>query len=101
MQNRRILEGLFAQAGVTPAVGLETNSIYAVGAHVPRGKWSSVVPEAFVPWIAPAPIDVFGLVEPVVSKSIGLVVCERTTEPPVLDAFWTASEIWSTDRVAR
>jgi DNA-binding transcriptional LysR family regulator len=101
MQNRRILDGLFAQAGATPIVGLETNSIYAVCAHLRRGTWSSVVPAAFVPWIVPAAVDVFPLVEPVVSKSIGLVVCERATQPPVIDAFWKAGESWSAGRVAR
>jgi len=94
MQNRRILDGLFAQAQVQPAVGLETNSIYAVCAHVRRGAWSSIVPEVFVPWILPAPVDVIPLIDPIVSKSIGLVVPERTAQPPIVAAFWATCEAW-------
>jgi DNA-binding transcriptional LysR family regulator len=94
MQNRRILDAVFAEANVQPAVGLETNSIFAVCAHVRRGTWSSIVPEVFVPWIAPAPVAVIPLVDPVVIKSIGLVVAERTAPSPVVAAFWAHCERW-------
>jgi DNA-binding transcriptional LysR family regulator len=95
MQNRRILDGLFAQADVHATVGLETNSMFAVCAHVRRGTWSSIVPKAFVPWIEAAAVDVFDLTEPVVSKLIGLVVAQRAAMPPLVAAFWESCERWS------
>jgi DNA-binding transcriptional LysR family regulator len=98
MQNRRILDGLFAAADVHATVGLEANSIFAVCAHVRRGAWSSIVPKAFVPWIEPAPVDVFDLIDPVVSKSIGLVVAPRAALPPLVAAFWESCEHWSAVR---
>ncbi|GAC1413579.1 MAG: LysR family transcriptional regulator [Candidatus Velthaea sp.] len=98
MQNRRILDGAFAQAGVVANVRLEANSMYAVCAHVRQGTWSSVIPEAFVPWIAHPAVAVLALEEPTVSKSIGLVVPNRISSPPVVTAFWTTSEEWKAAR---
>lgn len=98
MQNRRIIDGVFAQVGVEATVGLETNSIYTVCAHIRQGTWSSIIPEAFIPWVAAEPVAVFPLVEPDVSKSIGLVVPERMTQPPIVAAFWATSEAWRAGR---
>jgi DNA-binding transcriptional LysR family regulator len=94
MQNRRILDGVFAEANVEAAIGLETNSIAALCGYVREGPWSSIVPDVFLPWFDAQNIAVFTLVEPEVSKSIGLVTLERPSLPPVVEAFWAASEAW-------
>ena len=94
MQNRRILDAVFADIGVEMDVGLETNSIYAACTHVRQGGWSSIIPEVFAPTLADAAVDTFPLVAPDVSKLIGLVVHERTAQPPIVAAFWDASQAW-------
>ncbi len=48
MQNRRILNGLFAAHGVTPRAGIETNSVLTLWAHLRTGRWSSILPHPFL-----------------------------------------------------
>jgi DNA-binding transcriptional LysR family regulator len=100
MQNRRILDAVFAEIGVEMHVGLETNSIYAACTHVRQGGWSSIIPEVFAPTLADAPVDVFPLVAPDISKLMGLVVHERAAQPPLVAAFWEASQGWRANRNA-
>lgn len=47
MQNRRILDDIFANAGVVAAPTIETNSISTLCSHVRRG-WSSVMAHAWL-----------------------------------------------------
>ena len=89
MQNRRIVDAVFAEVDAPVSSRLETNSIYSVCGHVARGYWSSVVPDAFVTEFRDVPdVIVLPLVEPDVSKSLGLVVADRSPEPPIVTAFW-------------
>jgi DNA-binding transcriptional LysR family regulator len=48
MQNRRILNGLFAAHGVAPRAAVETNSVLALWAHLRTGTWSSILPHPFL-----------------------------------------------------
>lgn len=48
MQNRRILNGLFAAHGVSPRAAVETNSVLALWAHLGTGTWASVLPHPFL-----------------------------------------------------
>jgi DNA-binding transcriptional LysR family regulator len=48
MQNRRILNGLFAVHGVAPKAGIETNSVLTLWAHLRTGRWSSILPHPFL-----------------------------------------------------
>ncbi len=48
MQNRRILNGLFAQHGVTPQAMIETNSVLTIWAHLRTGRWGSILPHPFL-----------------------------------------------------
>ena len=48
MQNRRILDGIFHEAGAEPRPTVETNSISTIFAHVRDGPWSSVMAHAWL-----------------------------------------------------
>ena len=48
MQNRRIVDGIFHEAGAEPKPTLETNSISTLITHVRDGPWSSVMAHAWL-----------------------------------------------------
>ena len=45
MQNRRIIDRHLQQAGATPSVKLESNSMIVLFAHIQTGQWSGIMPE--------------------------------------------------------
>jgi DNA-binding transcriptional LysR family regulator len=88
MQNRRIVDAVFESVGARPNARVETNSMMGIYCYLRSGYWSSVVPRSFVEWLAPpAGLLVARLVEPTVTKTIGLVVADRDPIPPLLTAF--------------
>jgi len=80
MQNRRIIDAAFRQAGVMPRVVVETDSIFALYSHVRHGGLACVMPHSFLiiftgqPEVAAIPIT------PLLSRQIGLLTLNR--EPP-------------------
>jgi DNA-binding transcriptional LysR family regulator len=91
MQNRRIINGLFAEGGGAPNVAVETDSVLSLVAHVRSGEWSSVLPHTFLTVLG-APGDgsqglrAIPLVKPEAEQAIGLVVAEREPLPPLARA---------------
>ena len=83
MQNRRILDATFAQAGEVVRPGIETNSVLAIVAHVRSGSWASVMPQSFLQFLPPDDdIRAVPLVDPVVTHQVGLVVPDREPLTP-------------------
>jgi DNA-binding transcriptional LysR family regulator len=82
MQNRRIVDSIFLEAGATPRPVVETNSISTLYSHVREGKLSAVVAHA---WLhqhgLPAGMRAVPLVEPERTHQIGLVFLDRDPEP--------------------
>jgi DNA-binding transcriptional LysR family regulator len=83
MQNRRILNGLFAKHGVSPQAMIETNSVLTLWAHLRAGKWASILPHPF--------LDLLGVPEGVRALpleggeghfTIGVVVPDREPMTP-------------------
>jgi DNA-binding transcriptional LysR family regulator len=87
MQNRRIVDGIFAEAGSAPRPVIETNAISSLYAHVHGGELSAVVAH---PWLfqygIPAGLRAIPLSEPIRSHSVGLVMLDRDPEPLVARA---------------
>ena len=82
MQNRRIVNGIFHEAGVAPEPRIETNSISTLYAHVRDGGWSSVIAHTWLHLFdVPAELRAIPLTDPVATRSIGLVVLDRDPEP--------------------
>jgi DNA-binding transcriptional LysR family regulator len=88
MQNRRIIDQAFADAGVTPETKLESNSILVLAAHVRTGRWCSVMPRILAEalGLASAAIVAIPIVEPEITHTIGLVTRARDLEPPLIRA---------------
>jgi DNA-binding transcriptional LysR family regulator len=86
MQNRRIIDRAFGEAGVVPSVAVESDSMTALLAHLRTGRWASILPAHWPHVLAlPEGLAVIPLAEPEVAATVGLVVPHR--EPlPVLSA---------------
>lgn len=82
MQNRRIINEAFRQAGAEPSATVETNSVTALVSHIRHGGWSAVIAQAWLYQIrVPQGMLALPLVEPDVTKGVGLVVQDRDPEP--------------------
>lgn len=82
MQNRRIVNAIFAAAGADPRPTVETNSISTLYAHVRDGTWSAVMAHTWLHLFGvPAALRAIPLVKPETTRSIGLVVRSREPEP--------------------
>jgi DNA-binding transcriptional LysR family regulator len=87
MQNRRIIDRLLRNAGVTAAPTLESNSMVVLVSHVQTGSWASIMPEKLA--------EIFGLttrlraipiVDPEEVHRVGLVVPDRDPLSPLTSA---------------
>lgn len=88
MQNRRILDAHFKEAGAEPRTIVETNSIATLCSHVLTGAWSSVLPEAILYMMGSVPgTRVLNLVEPDVAHTMGLLVHDHAPLSPAASAF--------------
>lgn len=105
MQNRRILERLFAEGGATaPKVTIETNSVLALVAHVRSGRWSSVIPHTFLGLLggdatAGSGFSAVPLVEPEASHAVGVVLDERDPLPPLARALLKSARATDVSKV--
>jgi DNA-binding transcriptional LysR family regulator len=78
MQNRRILDRNFADAGVTVTPSIETDTVSALYAHVATHRWSSVIAHAWLYLFGvPEGMRVIALEPPRRSHHVGLVLADR------------------------
>jgi DNA-binding transcriptional LysR family regulator len=93
MQNRRIIDGLFAAGGApSPRVVGEMNAVLTLVAYVRSSGWSTVVPHTFLAPLDHAEAALSGFVaipltEPTASHALGLVTADREPSPAVTEAF--------------
>lgn len=93
MQNRRIVDANFAAAGVTVHPAVVTNSVVTLCTHVGSGRWSTVLPEAFIPLAGnDATTRVLKLEDGVLSPTVGLVVPDREPLTPSARAMVETAE---------
>jgi len=92
MQNRRIVERHFAEAGVEPEAWVESNSLLVLMGMVAEGGWLSVLPEDSARFLAGAlPVALVPLTGPGMPHAVGLVAPWREPHTPVLDALLRAA----------
>jgi DNA-binding transcriptional LysR family regulator len=84
MQNRRIIDVLFREAGAEIQPVIETNSLVTLWSHIRFGQWATVVPHTFL-LLLPTHSDVLALplVSPDASHEIGLVTADREPIAPL------------------
>ena len=81
MQNRRILDGYFAESGVGVRPVVETDTISAIYAHVASMKLSSVIPHTWLSTFGiPDGVRVLRLPRPKRPYHVGLVLAGRHRE---------------------
>ena len=84
MQNRRIIDGIFRSVGAKPSPSVETNSIFNLVSHVSAGQWSAIVPRQLLRFFGiPAGTRAIDLVDPIVTRTIGLVMSDRDPPSPL------------------
>lgn len=82
MQNRRILDRNFAEAGVTVTPSVETDTVSALYAHVGTRRWSCVIAHAWLYMFGvPDGMRVVPLEQPARSEHVGLVLDDQDPEP--------------------
>lgn len=87
MQNRRILDGVFAQQSADIRPALVSNSFLAILSQLRTGGWSSIVPHSFAHLFGEQrDLTLIPLVEPLHLQSIGLVTSDREPAPPMARA---------------
>jgi DNA-binding transcriptional LysR family regulator len=92
MQNRRILDMHFHEAGAEVHASVETNSLVTLWSHLRLGHWSTVVPHTFLLLLAEMDgLTAVPLIEPCASHLIGLVASDRDPLPPVARALLDAA----------
>lgn len=89
MQNRRILDSHFDEAGVVPAVVAESNTLIGVLSHIRTGAWCGILPAAMLGFLRG--VKTLPLIEPEVAHRIALLVPNRKPLPPLTQALVTAA----------
>lgn len=83
MQNRRIVNGYFQEAGAPVRPEIETNSVLALWGHLAGGRCSSVLPQTFLHLFGvPKGLEAIPMEDPAEGHMIGLVVPDREPLTP-------------------
>jgi DNA-binding transcriptional LysR family regulator len=87
MQNRKIIDQVFAELDRSVTPRLETNSIVSILAHSCAGPWNGILPRAVLERIGtPRGIRALELCEPTVAWATGLITLVRDPPPPMVAA---------------
>nr|WP_305910203.1 LysR family transcriptional regulator substrate-binding protein [Methylomarinum sp. Ch1-1]MDP4520792.1 LysR family transcriptional regulator substrate-binding protein [Methylomarinum sp. Ch1-1] len=92
MQNRRLIDAAFREADATPNVKLETDSIFALYAHVRSAGLYSIVPHSMLSQFE-LHQEVTALpLTPELSREVGLIMRRQSTSSPIQDAAWQIAQ---------
>ena len=87
MQNRRIINDLFAAQGLTPRATIESNSLIALIASVLPGQCVTVLPRDVALFLAEGkPLALVPLAGEARRQKVGLILPQRDPRTPVLSA---------------
>jgi DNA-binding transcriptional LysR family regulator len=88
MQNRRIIDMHFHEAGAEVHAAIEANSLITLWSHLRFGQWSTAVPHSFLSLIGETGgMVALPLIGPDASHAVGLLASDRDPLPPVARAF--------------
>lgn len=88
MQNRRIFDRLFADAGVDVQPSIEADAISAIYAHVATGRWSTVIAHAWLHLFGvPDGLRAIPMKSSSVVHHVGLLTADADLYPLVVQAF--------------
>lgn len=88
MQNRRIINECFMDAGVSPEAQVESNSTLVLAAHVETGDWVTVLPSDMAGFLCEGKphLAVRAIEDDNAAHNVGLVAPYREPHTPVLKA---------------
>jgi DNA-binding transcriptional LysR family regulator len=87
MQNRRIMNQNFMEAGATPDVRIEASSTLVLAAHVRQGDWLTILPADMATLLTGgSDLCVRPMAGQSVKHAVGLVAPFREPHTPVIDA---------------
>jgi DNA-binding transcriptional LysR family regulator len=93
LQNRVVLNNIFAKVGVTPQAVIETDCSLGLFAHMRSNKWLTVVPHSYFYLLGDwGYIRSIPIVDPITTSSIGILIQERNPIPSVIRAFIEVAE---------
>jgi DNA-binding transcriptional LysR family regulator len=88
MQNRRLIDAAFREAGAVPNVVLETDSVFALYAHVRCSGLCSVVPHSLLSLFEMRQEVTAIPLAPELSRTIGLISRRKEQPLPIAEAAW-------------
>jgi len=104
MQNRRILDGVFAAQQIAINPDVVSNSFLGILSLLRSGGWSTIVPHSFAALFGNQPdIALIPVIEPLHLQSISLVTTDREPAPPLaraLEASARTIDFSALDRVS-
>jgi DNA-binding transcriptional LysR family regulator len=97
MQNRRMLDARFEQDGVVVSPAIETDSLPVLAGHLRTGRWTSIVPQSWLPLFdlsletgffttGSSLTMILPMSGPELSSAVGLVVPAREPLPVMVEA---------------
>ncbi|MFE3163277.1 LysR family transcriptional regulator [Streptomyces sp. NPDC059224] len=87
MRNRRIIDDCFAAEGAAPVPAVESDSVAGLYAHLPGGRWSSVISHAWLHMFGVPPgMRVVPLRGPAHGPRVGLVVARSEPRSVLAEA---------------
>lgn len=93
MQNRRILNGVAALAGVELRPKIVSNSFLAIASHLRSGLWCAIVPHTFgIVFGGTDDLVLRDMVRPAHRQLIGLVLSDRSPQTPMALALQACAE---------
>ena len=93
MQNRRIINRNFMEAGVTPRALVESNSTIVLVTHVIEGGYATILPADLARFLAVGNnLSVLPITEEGPVPTVGLIVLQQEPYTPVLRAFMTVAQ---------
>lgn len=99
MQNRRILNRAFSDAGVEPNVEFEANSFLAIVSRASAGDVAAILPRAMADMVCIAGLARRDLADLAIQPVIGLIAARREPLLPLVSALWSraASDVAESD----
>jgi DNA-binding transcriptional LysR family regulator len=89
MQNRRIIERLLRDTGISPNIALESDSMILLYSHVRTGHWATIMPARLATSLGLTGTNLLRaipIVSPEASHTIGLVAPAREPMTPLTAA---------------
>ncbi len=87
MQNRRIIDRNFMEAGVSATALIESNSTVVLASMVESGEWVTILPQAMAEFLAAGKgTKIVPIEKPFVTPSVGLIAPFQEPYTPVISA---------------